>query len=174
MAGVTAEGRPQTALPDPPPLRPSRKPTQKPTSSPHPPLLGPLTTQRLGPASTSDWGALILLCPKCVFLLRLLLLKARDFSKSPSSDFRFTQTEAESFPSDWRPARPQAMYSPAPHLQPQGGAVHCPVSSSSYTVLPSLEPAGPDLVPPQVLRWLWAGQGPYHIHGAGGHLTRLA
>lgn len=53
--------------------------------------------------------------------------------------------------------------------------MHCPVSSNSYTVLPSLwNLQALDLVPPQVLRWLWAGQGPYHIHGAGGHLTRLA
>lgn len=99
----------------------------------------------LGPASASDWGgasgewALIFLCPKCVFLLRLLLLKARDFSKSPSSDFRFTQTEAV-FPLRVE-TRPTAgsMFScpspPAPLLQLQGGAVappclvqllHCP------------------------------------------------
>ena len=43
--GSPQSDRPQTALPTPPHLRPSRKPTQKPTSSPHPPLLGPLTTQ---------------------------------------------------------------------------------------------------------------------------------
>lgn len=132
MVGVAAEGQTTDCSPhsaSPPSLQKAHPETHQLTSpssagaAHHPGGLGQLPPQSWG--ASREW-ALILLCPKCVFLLRLLLLKARNFSKSPSSDFRFTQTEAESFPSDWRLAQPQAMCSPAPLPQPQGGAVALP------------------------------------------------
>lgn len=145
MAGVTAQGQttdcsPHSAsLPSVQEAHPETHQLTAPSSAGaahHPGGLGQLLPQTGG--ASGEW-ALIFLCPKCVFLLRLLLLKARDFSKSPSSDFRFTQTEAV-FPLRVE-TRPTAgsMFScpspPAPLLQLQGGAVappclvqllHCP------------------------------------------------
>lgn len=141
MAGVTAEGQttdcsPHSAsLPSLQEAHPETHQLTAPSSAGathHPGGLRQLPPQTGG--ASGEW-ALIFLCPKCVFLLRLLLLKARDFSKSPSSDFRFTQTEAV-FPLrlETCPTTGCMFSCPSPPISGRGGgtALSRPAPTLSY------------------------------------------